>query len=233
MPAQPRPPVLLTRPAAQSVRFADQLRARFGPLRVVIAPLMAPVFLRPALPDQAAGVIFTSETGVAAAVAGGWVLPRLAFCVGDRTAQAAQAAGFDARSAGGDATALVAMLAQDGAPGRLLHLRGAEARGDVAATLTAAGIPADEAVVYDQQAQPLTAEARAVLAAATPAILPLFSPRSARLIIAAGRWRAPLWIAALSPAVADEITGHAARIAVAGHPDAAHLLDAIDSLIVN
>lgn len=178
-------------------------------------------------------MIFTSETGVEAAVAGGWSLPRTAYCVGDRTAQAAQAAGFAARSAGGDATALVALLTGERPPGRLLHLRGAEARGDVAATLTAAGIPTDEAVVYDQKEQPLTDAARALLCGDAPVIVPLFSPRSARLFVAAGDWRAPLWIAALSPTVADEIGGNAARMAVAGHPDVAHLLDAIDSLTVN
>jgi uroporphyrinogen-III synthase len=233
MPAQPRPPVLLTRPAAQSARFADQMRDRFGALRVVISPLLAPAFLRPALPDGAAAVIFTSETGVAAARAGGWILPDMAYCVGDRTAQAAQAAGFTARSAGGDAGALVALLTQQRPPSRLLHLRGADARGDVAATLTTAGVPTDEAVVYDQQPQPATPEAQALLLGDAPVIVPLFSPRSARLFIAAGNWQAPLWVAALSPAVADDIVGHAARLVVARHPDAVHLLDSIDSLIVS
>lgn len=202
-------------------------------MRVVISPLLAPAFLRPVLPVGAQAVIFTSETGVAAAVAGGWALPRAAYCVGDRTARAAQAAGFASRSAGGDAGDLVALLVQDRPPGRLLHLRGAEARGDVAATLTAAGIPAAEAVVYDQQPQPLTDEAHALLMGDDPVIVPLFSPRSARLFVAGGGWRAPLWIAALSPAVADEIGGRAARLAVARHPDADHLLDAIDSLTVS
>ena len=41
-------------------------------------------------------------------------------------------------------------------------------------------------IVYDQQAVPLTNEAGALLAGTAPVILPLFSPRSARLVADAG-----------------------------------------------
>ena len=116
-------PVLLTRPAPQSRRFATQLAQRFGP-RVVplISPLMATQFLEPALPDgRPGGLIFTSQTGVEAAIRmRGRLAERLrgvgestalrAYCVGARTAEAARAAGFEAVSAAGDADALVDMI---------------------------------------------------------------------------------------------------------------------------
>ncbi|MFN4157230.1 MAG: uroporphyrinogen-III synthase [Gemmobacter sp.] len=231
MHAQPRPPVLLTRPAAQSARFASQMQARFGPLEVVISPLMAPVFLRPDLPaGPFDAVIFTSETGVAAARAAGWALPGLAVCVGDRTAAAATEAGFAARSAGGDAEALVAMLRAGSGAGRLLHLRAAEARGDVAARLTAAGFPTDEAAVYDQRPAPLSEAARALLAGDRAVVVPLFSPRSAALLAVAARGcPAPLWVAAFSPAVAAGIA--AARMVVAARPEAIALLEALEMFL--
>ncbi|MBL9060851.1 MAG: uroporphyrinogen-III synthase, partial [Mangrovicoccus sp.] len=60
--------VLLTRPAAQSRRFAAQVAGRLGPgVRVVIAPLMRIEPLAP-LPALARGEVpvFTSESGVEA-----------------------------------------------------------------------------------------------------------------------------------------------------------------------
>ena len=47
---------LLTRPAAASARFAKALHESFGAqARVVISPLMVPVFLKPALPPGPPG----------------------------------------------------------------------------------------------------------------------------------------------------------------------------------
>ncbi len=230
------PPFLLTRPVAQGDRFADAVRARFGPqARVVLSPLLVPQFLTPDLPDQVAGVIFTSETGVAALCllrpADG--LP--AWCVGDRTAQAARQAGYHARSAAGDAAALVAAILTAAPGGPLLHARGADSRGAVAERLTSAGIPTGEALVYAQRPAPLTAGARHLLAGAGPVLLPLFSPRTAQLLVAALAdipAPAPLWIAALSPAVADAAAPLGpARQVIARRPDAPALLDAAEGLI--
>ncbi|QYK41973.1 MAG: uroporphyrinogen-III synthase [Paracoccaceae bacterium] len=240
MPAQPRPPeghaprILLTRPAAQGMRFARDLLARLPGAEILHSPLLAPAFLSPpqpaAMPDA---VIFTSETGVEAARRLGWPLPDRAWCVGDRTAAVATAAGFRARSAGGDAAALVGLLLAGPRSGRLLHLRGADSRGEVAATLAAAGIPTDEAIIYEQRAQPLLPAARAWLDQTRKVIVPLFSPRTAQLFAAeASRARAPLHIAALSDAVAAAAPP-AARVSVAARPDAAAMSDLIDSLTVN
>jgi uroporphyrinogen-III synthase len=100
----------------------------------------------------------------------------------------------------------------------------------VAARLAALGLPAAEAVVYDQRPQPLTPAARAWLAGARPVIVPLFSPRSAALFAAeAAGAAAPLRIAALSAAVAAAAPP-AALLAVAARPDAAAMSDLVDSL---
>jgi uroporphyrinogen-III synthase len=230
------PPFLLTRPAAQGDRFAEALRARFGPAtRIVLSPLLVPDHLSPSLHEAVAGVIFTSETGVAG-------LARLrpadglpAWCVGDRTAHAARQAGYDARSAAGDAVALMTMILAEAPPGPLLHARGEDSRGAVAEWLTAAGIPTTEAVVYVQRPAPLTAEARGLLGGADPVTVPLFSPRSAALFAAeaaAISASAPLWVVALSPAVAAAAAAlRPARQAVAASPEAAAVLDAAEALI--
>lgn len=235
MVTQSRPPILVTRPQAQSDRFAAELRLRGGDdLQIVISALLAAEFVVPDLGDRPfAAVIFTSETGVQAAAALRGPLPRRAFCVGARTAQAAQAAGFDALSADGDADALVALIGRSGVAGPLVHLRGEDARGDVAERLSLAGTETVSAVCYRQAPQPLTDQAAALLRGEMPVILPLFSPRSAALCLAGYRALpgvAPLWIAAMSPAVA-EVAAPAARMIVARRPDAAAMVDAVMALI--
>ena len=192
----PTRPILLTRAAAASERFAVALRESFGAgARVVISPLMCPVYLTPTLPPGPFdAVILTSETGAEAArriSAEGADLPRQAFCVGDRTARVAAAAGFHPQSAQGDADALVRVIVTAMRRGRLLHLRGHDSRGDVVQRLRTAGLEAQEAVVYDQMPCDLTFEAKAMLAAPEPVVLPLFSPRSADLVAQSGPIGAP------------------------------------------
>ncbi|MFN3645192.1 MAG: uroporphyrinogen-III synthase [Gemmobacter sp.] len=233
MARQSRPTVLLTRPAEASERFAAELRARFGPVDVVVSPLMVPEFRAPVLPDAWDGVILTSETGARA-------LARLtarrgpAICVGPRTAEVAQALGWQAEAVGGDAESLVAALAARGLAGRWLHARGQDAAGDLAARLNAAGADIAEAVVYAQVAQPLSAAAQAALAGAAPVVAAVFSPRSARLLAAeAGALlRAPLAVAAISAAAAAPVQALAgAGLAVAPTPDAAGMLAALGRVL--
>ena len=207
MPAQSlAPTVLLTRPAAQSASFAQSLQARVEGLRVIVSPLMTTVFLTVTLPKEPLqGVILTSQTGAEAAGRLRTQLPDLAYCVGDRTAQVAREAGFRVQSAQGDAEALLALILRE-KPQALIHLRGREARGDLAQRLSAAGVFTQERVVYAQDAQPLSDEAVAVLSGKAPVLVPLFSPRSAEILGAA--WQgltthAPLVVVAISQAVAE------------------------------
>jgi uroporphyrinogen-III synthase len=199
-------PVLVTRPIAEARAFATALTDRFGSrVRPVLSPLMAVKVLPPALPPGPfVGVIFTSSAGVEAALQVQAELPKLAWCVGRKTAERASAAGFHARSADGDADALVAAIRAEPPRGRLLHLSGEDTRGEVRERLVAAGIVTVSMIVYRQEPQPLSPEGAAVLATAGPVILPLFSPRSAVLFHAALQpdSRATLHIIAMSAAVA-------------------------------
>ena len=99
-------------------------------------------------------------------------------------------------------------------PGPLLHLRGEHARGDVAKRLSHRGIETSELITYRQVAHPLADEARQAIEGDEPAVLPLFSPRSARLVGSAARPSAALHVIAMSPAVAEawrEATGATAE----------------------
>lgn len=233
-----RPAVLLTRPVAQSQRFAADLQAKLGPLSIIMSSLMAPSFAKVDLEGrQYTGLVLTSETAAEAArriLAAGQCLPNQAFCVGDRTAKAAQNAGLVPVSAKGDAAALIALIQTHAPRGRLLHLRGADTRGDVARTLTEGGIVTESVVAYTQIAQPLSPQAVQVLAENYPLILPLFSPRSAKLLVQAlpKGSNAPLWIAAISPATAEAAQDlRPLKTVTASRTDAEAMLQAVADLL--
>ncbi len=222
------PHLLLTRPQPQAERFAATLRAEFPDLPVTIAPLMR-IALSPPGPDISDGItglIFTSENGVAGFVAGCSRRDLPVWCVGPRTAQAASRAGFGkVHIAGGDARALLDKLLRARPQGPLLHLRGTHAAADIAHALRAAEIPAQDCVVYDQVAANLSPPALAVLAKPGAVIVPLFSPRSARLFVAsvgAHHLHARLHVVAISAAAAQPVAnaGFAAETCVSASPDA-------------
>ena len=235
MATQSRAPViLLTRPAAQSARFAQALTARFPDVTVVTSPLLAPRFLSPQLPDRDwTALIFTSQTAVEAArriAADGTRLPTRAFCVGRQTAIAAASAGFDPLSADAGSAALLALITSQSLPGPMLHLHGREVRGDIAQRLENAGIQASSVIAYVQDQQLLSSEAATLLEQPFPVLAPVFSPRSATALaqectrIGA---RAALTVIAISPAAASAFGP--GDIAVAAHPDAPSMIAAIAS----
>lgn len=233
-----RPAFLLTRPPRQSERFAAQLADRFGAgLRICESPLIAPRFLTPDLPQGPFdALVFTSETGVEAfAALKPSDLPGLAYCVGDRTAEAASDLGLKAVSAKGDAVALVRLLTERAGGQRLLYLHGQETRRDLDDLLRPAGIVLEAAVVYAQAECPLSPEARAMLAESQEIIVPLFSPRSAQIFfrqIAEPEPLARLSVIALSQAVAAAADpARAQQVLVASAPNACEMITKIAVLI--
>lgn len=221
--------LLLTRPLEAAHRFADRVAALNLPgLAPCIAPLLRIERTGTPIDWQDAGaVIFTSRNGVEAGSAQD---PRRVpcHCVGAATAGAARDAGWPVLSVSPDANALVAALtAAPPAASGLLHIAGAARRGAIAERLTRAGLPTRVHVAYDQALQPLAAPALAALSGSLPVIAPLFSPRTARHFAQLHRGTAPLWLPALSVAVAEPLASLAhATVLVAQRPDAVAMLDA-------
>ncbi len=206
-------------------------RAQLGAeVTILISPVLKIRILELDQPlDGYEGLIFTSENGVRAFDQnwGGCDLP--AYCVGTATAEAARRLGMRAVSADGAAEQLLELIKRHPPKGKLLHVHGQHTRGKVVARLQDSGVPADGVVAYQQIAAPLTAEAQAALAGEKPLLLPLFSPRSARIMIEqAGQITAPLCVIAISPAVREVATGlGAAHNLTAPRPDAAAMLAVI------
>lgn len=181
-----KPHIVLTRPVAQSRRFAADLSQALGEAAgITESPLLQinPLDFGPV--SDASDVIFTSENGVVGFVAGAAVGARRAFCVGDRTAKAAREAGFAALSASGAAADLIELIAREGG-GEMIYARGAHVARDLSADLTAIGIPVHEVLVYTQDPLKLSEMANALVRGAGRVIFPLFSARSMELLIAQG-----------------------------------------------
>lgn len=220
------PTLLLTRPEAQSRRFAAALAARWSGLAVVTAPaqVIRPVPL--VVPDGVRGLVLTSENAVAALPAG---LGLPAYCVGERTAAAAAAHGLMAHAAAGDAASLLDLIRRARPAGPLFHPHGRHLAADMVAALRQEW-EITGAVAYEQVALPPTEEALRLLRAPGVVLLPLFSPRSARLVSV---WpiHAPLIIAAMSDNVAAAWEGpEPIRLKTAQAPSAEAMLEAIGVL---
>lgn len=225
--AQMTPILIVTRPAAQSASFAAEIAALWdGPLRIIQSPLIEIVFCAPRM-DQPDAVILTSANGVAAARLLDLPKGLTAWCVGTKTAQIAENAGFDPVIGPGDAARLTDIIIADAPKGRLAHIRGQHARGDICAKLTAAGLDCQDVIAYDQKALPLSPEAVVALAGTDPVVLPLFSPRTATILVRQGPFAAPVHGVAISEAARD-VPGmqHLTDIRLAARPDNVAMIDA-------
>lgn len=147
--------VLVTRPEPQATTTAALLEAR-GHIASK-APLARIERLAPILPDadEVDAVVLTSANAA-------FALPAYRdlpiFAVGAATARAAAAAGArSVTTAAGEWQSLARLLAGPSGPSpgaRLLHLSGAEIRGDLGGAARAAGFSVDRRIVYAARAEP-------------------------------------------------------------------------------
>jgi uroporphyrinogen-III synthase len=144
--------LLVTRPQEDAERTAAALRARGH--AVVVAPLLRIEAVAADLGPGPFAAVVTTSANAARAVA---QHPRLAelrglplYTVGQRSAEAARAAGFSAvHSADGDVRDLVSLVAREqSATAPLLYLAGEERTADLTAELGRRGLAVRTVVVY-------------------------------------------------------------------------------------
>lgn len=146
-----RPLILITRPEAEARQLADKLEQEG--YDTVCTPMLTFRTLDFKQPDLSAyrGLIFTSAHGVRVLAEVTDLRSIAVFAVGRQTAAEAHGAGFEeVVSADGAAADLVKMIeaAAEDQAGPWLHVRGRDAALSVKDELQAAGIPADEIIVY-------------------------------------------------------------------------------------
>lgn len=220
----------MTRPEGANERFIrqmpDALRAHF---KVVLSPLVriVPTPAKPNIgPEDAA--IFTSSNAVDFALEG---QGRVAFCVGAATCAKAIRAGWRGSCLGGTSDELVAELIANPTAAFLWHLSGVHVRGDIVDRLSQAGMSAKRAVLYDQILMELTSEAYSLLAAQTPVVVPIFSPRTAQQFAENCPSRARPYLLAMSDAVAQPIRVLSeAQLETAHSPTAEAMVKSLEKL---
>lgn len=204
--------MIVTRPEPKGAAFAAGLRAYLSDVNVVLSPAFDIVQTSVSTDlGNLEGVVFTSAHGVGAVD-----LPvgLRAWCVGEKTAAAAVAAGFDVVVGPGDAAGLLDVINRRSRRGLLAHIRGRHTRGDVAETLTKMGISCLDIVAYDQCLRDLSSDALAILKGENPVVLPLFSPRTAAILASQGPFTAPLHLVVMSDAVKRAATGLCAETVI-------------------
>jgi uroporphyrinogen-III synthase len=216
------PRVWVTRTLPEADATAARLR-NLG-FEAVVAPVLEARVLAEARFDLAGvdALAFTSSHAVRAFAALSAARDLPAFAVGDRTAEAARAAGFGkVRSAAGDAAALAETIAAMGVR-RVLHPRAAVPAADLDALLAARGVTARGLAVYET--------APSDLGAAPPdvAVVLVHSPKgAARVAGLVDSLRAgALTALCISRAAAAPLERHGfAEVRSAPFPNEASLLD--------
>jgi uroporphyrinogen-III synthase len=205
-------------------------------LNPVLTPVARIRFLEKpiTLPPDAA-LAFTSPNGVAAFARLSRERARPVFAVGDATAEAARAAGFEnVLSAGGDVHDLARLVpGHAGHVRELIHFGGQERAGDLAGMLRDAGVNARTDVLYEAVPVPaLPPGAIAALDAGGAAVL-VHSPRGAERFLAladaAGlgeRLQSAVFVA-ISQAAAEPLTARGFKVHASITPDEAGLLAAL------
>lgn len=231
--------VLITRPEEDAAELVAELAARG--IEAVVAPLLSIDFVdeAPLDLDGVQALLLTSANGVRAFARNTAERGFKVLAVGDATARAAEAAGFqDVTSAAGDVDDLAALAAKrlDPGAGALLHPAGSKVAGDLAGMLERAGFSYRRCVLYAARtATELPEAARAELATGECAGVLIYSPRTGvtfkRLVEEAGLAAALASVRAycLSANVAAAVAGLPwAGIETAARPEQSALLALFD-----
>ena len=175
--------VLLTRPLADSQRIADELRTHGIASLIWPLPRIELSNQPITVPEHVDALAFTSSHAIRAFAAKNPERDRTVFCVGNRTAQIANDAGFaDVRDANGDFTALVELIKIQ-QPQSVLYLQGQQISADLEAALTADGIQCESRIVYRADAGgPPEAKVDSVLRSGGAKAITIWSRRNSELL---------------------------------------------------
>ncbi|MBS0518523.1 MAG: uroporphyrinogen-III synthase [Proteobacteria bacterium] len=231
--------VLITRPEREATTLSQALGRR-GHVPV-IAPLFQLHFRRPPEDFAAAlaasqAILLTSANGARALAEATELRSKPILAVGDMTAATAEGLGFTSvTSASGDSAALAQLVRErlDPKGGPLLHVSGADVKGDLG--------PQDfvrRFALYEaRQVETLPDSARAALEARALDVATFFSPRAAKafvqLVVAAGLAEAcrPITAVAISPAATAPLEALPFKATIAAaRPTRQAVLDEIDRL---
>jgi uroporphyrinogen-III synthase len=223
--------ILLTRAQADAERTAARLTALGH--ESIISPVIEIIGVPAKLPAQQFDAVVATSAHAFAAVDVRELSNTPLYVVGERTREAAQAAGWIAPiHVGEDAKGLVEVMRRDSSLLRqVLYLAGRDRKPDIETAARAIGLDLNVIETYAaRETSSLDDETKRALGGGALDAVLHYSRRSAELFIALAQ-RAEVWpIAekiphfALSADVAEPLTAAGARTQVAARPDEDHLL---------
>jgi uroporphyrinogen-III synthase len=227
--------VLVVRPSEQAARTAQKLTALGH--QPFLAPVMEIAPTGAEIPNIAVDLVLaTSARAFSGFVLSSALLALPLHCVGEKTAQAGQEAGFSAPESAENSQALAAALLKSGQVKSALYLAGRERKPELEALLRQAGWRLE--IVETYAAQPVAAlpeTVKSALAAGEIDAVLHYSPRSAVLFAAlAGPAAVRAAHYCLSAEVAKALLralpdAPPAKIAVASHPNEETLLSLLQA----
>ena len=233
--------LLITRPREDAEALAAILNGRGH--EAIVAPLLELYFMPGAeiSLDGIQAVVASSANGIRGFAARSPERNLPVYVVGPQTAETARQSGFaDVISADGDAAALIAKVVErtNPAKGKLLHAAGSETAGHIKQALEARGYHVDASVLYEAiPVESLPAVAHVELRANLLGGVLMFSPRTARIFAALVAKDGMeencrrLDAFCISAATADALSPLPfARLAVAGSPNQAAMLDLLPEI---
>lgn len=228
------PRILVTRsqPGAQSTAAALSDRG----YKAIVEPLISVEPIDAVAPEYDA-LAFTSVNGVRRFQAMAPEREVSVWCVGERTAAEARAAGYrDVRSADGDVSALAAKISDEVRPSaRILHAGNEESRGDLVGQLRTRGFSAILLPVYRTRAASDPGPELARMLSGENAIdgILVHSPKAAAVLagfLRASPAPAEMRVAAISQQAVLKLSGLVGEVAIANSPNEDALLAALDRL---
>lgn len=229
------PKIILTRPEKEARDFSNRILSQLPEVKIIISPLITIEYTKPKVDLNAFdGIIFTSSNGIEAIKKLSIPHNMPCFAVGPKTAQQAAQLGFLASQGPGNADDLITLILSRPSVGRLLHISGEHTRGNISTRLTGLGQICEHIVAYKQETLSLTTEAMDAFKGGKPIILPLFSPRTAQLLITQSVPLEQSHMIALSEAVAELFNDFKlSSLTVAEAPTAESILDDLLRVFTN
>ena len=221
------PEIIITRPKKEAHVFNDHILSRLPGVKIIISPLITIKFTNLNVDlTSFDGIIFTSSNGIEAIENLSVPQNMPCFAVGPKTAKRASGLGFLTSHGQGNADDLISLILSRSSVGRLLHISGEHTRGNISTQLTQAGHSCERIVAYKQEPLSLTNEALDAFEGGKPLILPLFSPRTAQLLITQSVPFEHSHMIALSNAVAKPFRGcNLSSLTVAKAPNSESMLN--------
>lgn len=175
--------LLLTRPEGGNERFCLNIEHRLGQCEILDSPLQKIEFLETLIEVKEESIlIFTSINGLRASEKYN-LRNKKCFVVGENTRKIATSAGYEVLASSSDQENLLKLIKLKNPTESMVHIRGKYVAGNLCDSLKNNGFSCFEITGYNQQPLKIKKQIFHKVKSGRPVILPIFSPRSAKLLL--------------------------------------------------